>query len=362
MENYLGRVLRAWLLDKNSVVAHRSISDFAACSSDIGLTRKENQDAHAILMGENGAVGKFWLAVLSDGMGGMSGGSDCSAIAIAEFITSYLRSVGLDTSDTLAEAARSADAAVYKMYAGKGGATLSVVLATQRGGSWWLNVGDSRVYAADSAGLSLLSKDDTIAGQLGRAEPQSAADAQLLQFVGMGQGIQPHVAKFADSEKRALITSDGAHFVGELVLGKLLSHSTDVSVFNKRLISLARWLGGRDNATVVSIELDRIPFEAFDGFAVLSNAFGSLAVGLEPAAYRVSDVNVLDSGRSASLVEDPKEVLPKKSKRAKAPTAELAAKKKKNKSRSRKQSQSPLSKSSPEQPMLDVAFEKPGDK
>jgi len=59
-----------------------------------------------------------------------------------------------------------------------------------------VNVGDSRIYGISaSKQTTQLTLDDTLAGYLGRRESKGAniSEKGLVQFVGMGDGIEPHI-------------------------------------------------------------------------------------------------------------------------------------------------------------------------
>ncbi len=77
--------ITSWLLrttprSGNSLVANQS----TALASDIGLTRRENQDRIALLKVDTNSTNSlsFTAIALADGMGGMINGAECAALAI----------------------------------------------------------------------------------------------------------------------------------------------------------------------------------------------------------------------------------------------------------------------------------------
>jgi hypothetical protein len=117
----------------------------------------------------------------------------------------------------------------------------------------WLSVGDSRVYFTSGSGLVQLSVDDTIAGQLGKKEDAEIEQSKLLQFIGMGSDLEPHIEKiYGDPEGSVILTTDGVHYLDKSPgwLGRIVFNSPDPGVCVKRLVELASWCGGPDNASV----------------------------------------------------------------------------------------------------------------
>ena len=147
----------------------------------------------------------------------------------------------------------SANAAVFAEFKGRGGATLSAV-------AWdslqlvTVNVGDSRIWVMSETGqLTLWTRDDSIAAQLQAQGIPGAEDARrdLLQFIGTGEEMSPHVEeRAADCIRLVMATSDGAHEVPQLVLERIIQHATNPTEVARKLIDLSLWLGGIDNASV----------------------------------------------------------------------------------------------------------------
>lgn len=235
----------------------------AALASDVGNVREDNQDRAAVIRGRDQQGREYVLVAVADGIGGMHDGASCAAIAIAAFVAAVDRlaqTVGINDrpDDWLREGAHAANAAVFSKFRASGGSTLVALLVRPGLRPYWLSIGDSRVYCMDDNILVQTSIDDTIAGQLGKSPEDSSEQSRLLQFVGMGPDLEPHVAIFdAESIDAVILTTDGVHFLSPSPgwMSQVIRHSPDPGVCVKRLIDLAKWCGGPDNATLAMITL-----------------------------------------------------------------------------------------------------------
>lgn len=198
------------------------------------------------------------LAALADGIGGMKQGAECAAVTLGTLIESVVSDAQLsrDPGGWLLNGAHRANRAVHTKFAGEGGSTLVAALLVKGCPPHWLSIGDSRVYQAESGKLSQLSLDDTIDGQLGKSDGGRRRD--LLQFVGIGDALEPHIAAIDSSSGSMLLTSDGVHFIDAEYLAKVVHHAPDLGFCVRRLTELAKMLGGPDNATVAALSLDAI--------------------------------------------------------------------------------------------------------
>lgn len=264
MENGMNPIeaqLTYWLSRQTARMSVRRVGQLgAAVGSDIGTVRTENQDRAVVVQGWEANGGRFSVAVVADGIGGMRAGGMCASLAISGFIASICESAtSRDSSfDWLMNATMKANETVYKKYYGDGGSTLIAALIRQGKAPCWMSVGDSRVYLETEQKLLKLSTDDTIAGQLGRDAIENPEQGRLLQFVGMGSDLQPHVYEIESKvSDRLLLVTDGVHYLRRYssCMDKVASNATDPGVCAKRLLELASWCGGHDNATVVIMPL-----------------------------------------------------------------------------------------------------------
>jgi serine/threonine protein phosphatase PrpC len=252
--------LTAWLLRRTATTGvRRVVSLSAAIASEIGNIRNENQDRAVITRGRDRQGRDYIVVAVADGIGGMRDGATCAAIAISTFLATIYQyaQMGTDSSeDWIRKAVNAANKAVFAKFRGDGGSTLVALLVRPGDSTCWLSVGDSRVYRSIGKNLIQISVDDTIAGQLGKGHEATPEQFKLLQFIGMGDELEPHIAKF-DSEPTdaVVLTTDGVHFLAAStgILGQIISNAPDPGMCVKRLVDLAKWCGGPDNATVAMI-------------------------------------------------------------------------------------------------------------
>jgi len=235
------------------VVEKRSL----AFSSSIGR-RDENQDRTLFLrlLPQVQTWPVLEAIVLCDGMGGMAEGATAAELALSSFVGAFSTKKYGSLADHLCAAVEAANQDVYRRFGGRGGATLSSVAVSSDGEMAGVNVGDSRIYGLfEDDQLVQFSKDDTLGNVLPElAKPGSPGRlGELLQFVGVGKGIVPHRIDLRNSPlpfKCLFLTSDGAHGVDAKVFSEIVRNSANVVELAKRLIVLADWTGGKDNATI----------------------------------------------------------------------------------------------------------------
>lgn len=154
----------------------------------------------------------------------------------------------------MTDAALAANAVVEASLLGRGGTTLSAVLFNRRGSAVGLNIGDSRIYEVEPSGeVSQRSRDDTIEGLLAAAGGSPEPDNRLLQHVGMGRGLLPHVVDLPTRAELILLSSDGAHGIGDTMMKAIVRNAPKASDIVRRLTYFADIRGADDNATVVAV-------------------------------------------------------------------------------------------------------------
>ncbi|MEH6471008.1 MAG: protein phosphatase 2C domain-containing protein [Halopseudomonas sp.] len=253
-----------------------------ALATDVGLVRAENQDRAAVLRirrpNENGTV----IAVVCDGMGGMESGAECASKALASFLFHCMNSIE-PTELMLKNAVLEANKTVYSDHGGRGGATLSAACLDGKGTLTGVNVGDSRIYCFTNSGLSRISADDTLAGQFGSENEVFSGRNELLQHVGIGKDIEPHILpieSFEGADARLLLTSDGVHFMDEGLMASIIQHANEPAKAAQRLTELSKWLGGKDNATTILSssynQLIEFRDESRPGIVEVWDSFGEL--------------------------------------------------------------------------------------
>lgn len=280
-------MLAAWFMRRTAPRGVRRVAQFdAALASDIGSVREENQDRVAIVRGRDHQGQPFILAMLADGMGGMKAGAECAALTLGAFIDSLVTDARISKDapgEWLIRGAHRANKAVHSKFAGEGGSTLVAALLMEGVAPHWLSVGDSRAYQAGLGHLRQLSLDDTLEGQLGKASAGRSRD--LLQFIGIGDALEPHIGAMSSDSATILLTSDGVHFINADLLAKVIYHAPNLGYCANRLTDLAKMLGGPDNASVVAVSFNALKvnvethisgvYEVWDPFGELQVMFAS---------------------------------------------------------------------------------------
>lgn len=242
--------------------------------TDIGLQRSENQDRVGALR-INGEHPLIAVAVV-DGMGGMRDGGVCATLALSSFFYALTANRNYDLRRRADVAISHANEEVFRFAKGKGGATLSAVLLGQDINPFIVNIGDSRIYAfGGGKKVERLTRDDSLAEAVG------GHGRELLQFVGMGEGMQPHIRPISAGIQNLALTTDGIHFVESASLEAILAHTVELKSASERLTALARWWGAPDNASSAIVglrSLEKHLGNSEDGGVQLWDPFGSLSV------------------------------------------------------------------------------------
>lgn len=231
----------------------------AALGSSVGLVRKRNEDCCLVARASyaHGGRGNFSVAVVCDGLGGMSHGREAAILATSAFTAHLFCTSGFGWEDRLAQAIAYVNAEVYRRLHGDGGTTLSAVISSPDG-AMLCHVGDSRIYGVmPDRALEQLSRDDTINALLKRHEGEAEApkDSRLLQFVGMGEEMEAQIASIPSHCRWVLLTSDGAHDVPHSVFQRVVSAAAGGHDLVRKLLTLSDMTGGRDNASAILLPL-----------------------------------------------------------------------------------------------------------
>jgi len=216
------------------------------------------------------AQGRGLLAVVADGMGGLSGGERVSQ-AIVRAMLSYAAPLQPGQMDgVLQEIVKRVNEDVNRMLGPDGlyksGSTLVSVLV-QDGAFHWLSVGDSRIYLYRDGRMVQLNQEHTLLQEWmpdilnGKMRYEDAVkdpdSVKLTSFIGMGQ------IKHVDASQRRLplkpgdrilLMSDGVfNTLPEPAMEQILSQCPDVQQaagqFEKAILN-AR-MPGQDNFTAI---------------------------------------------------------------------------------------------------------------
>jgi protein phosphatase len=230
-------------------------------ATDVGRVRTDNQDQFV-------ARDDVGLWAVADGMGGHRGGEVASEIAC----DTLARVFDHHTIEGLVGAIEQANTAVYRAGAGdpelSGMGTTIVALAVVAHDDDELlalaNVGDSRGYRWSGGDLDQLTTDHSLVADLVREGSLSPDEASvhpqrniLTRVLGVYEDVP--VDAFAVEPRhgdRYLLCSDGLYNeVPEDRIATVLRRVADPADAAEELVRLAREGGGRDNITVVVVDV-----------------------------------------------------------------------------------------------------------
>lgn len=252
-----------------STRAVNSLGRLAGIASSRGLVRSENQDRALAVRctGFSSNAYDFVLGIVADGIGGLPNGSRCATLAVSAFVNGLI--LGADTlENSILAAVHAANKCVFDYAKGRGGTTLAGCLIASNGQAFAFSVGDSKVYRAARTGeLVQITTDDTIAGQLAaaghRAESSVAEHKQLIQFAGVGIGLEPQLYNlsrdaFEGNARWLVAATDGVSILSRNVAAQLLLNAVDARSAATRVVQLADWFGGPDNSSVAILDVEEI--------------------------------------------------------------------------------------------------------
>ncbi len=238
--------------------------------TDIGLTRKENQDAYAVQFSEETG---FTVCVVCDGMGGPGGGKLASELAVDSFLSSCLanlrREMGVDKVREVAEfAVSAANTAVYERSRAKpnlrGMGTTLVSAIIRDGQALISNVGDSRAYlircGGPQRGISRVTRDHSLVERLverGDITEEEARSHPHRNLITRALGPDPDILSDSyevrlESGDYLLLCTDGLiETATDQEMEREVLEGGDENTCLDRLLEIARSQGAPDNLTAV---------------------------------------------------------------------------------------------------------------
>lgn len=268
--------LRSWFgagrrREPGSRPAGISLDITASARTDPGKVRQRNEDAVLFHMPSPSSDPSRTdaLALLADGMGGASGGSVASAMAVQEISRSYLANADDPPPLALKLAVESANEQIYRLSLQEenlhGMGTTCVALALDPPFAWAAWVGDSRLYLMRGGQIYQMTEDHSLVnemvrrGLLTREEANRHEDRNVVTR-SLGSHAAVEIALWPEeypvrAGDRFLLCSDGLH---DLVPGAdLLQITTGLTAdaATRRLIEEANARGGYDNISVILVDL-----------------------------------------------------------------------------------------------------------
>lgn len=226
-------------------------------ATDVGRVRTNNEDA--LHTSER-------LFAVADGMGGHQGGEVASETAMRVLIETFVES----TPEGLIGAAQHANEAVLEQAAGDpelhgmGTTLVAIAPVTDSESIAWINIGDSRLYLLRDGELTQVSEDHSQVQEAVRAgvlSPEEARTHPQRNIVTRALGIDPDVQVDGDAVDayagdRYLLCSDGlTDYVEDDRIAATLRRLEDPTEASRELVRLANEGGGRDNITVVVVDV-----------------------------------------------------------------------------------------------------------
>ena len=247
--------------------------------TDVGKKRSENQDSYGVSDTEN-------FFVVCDGMGGGAAGDFASQLSVDIILKAFrllgpkdIRSVLGEPSISDSQEALKPLAAIrlanralknfsdkFTRLSGMGTTSAAVFFDKKKGIAHIYNVGDSRVYRIRNGRIEQLTKDHTKVSELveaGKMRQEEVKNAEIQSMLTRALGTQLLVridyrAEYIKPNDCYIICSDGIN--GELEDSTI----RDIAYINKdsaeslakELIYAANNAGGRDNLTVVVVNVD----------------------------------------------------------------------------------------------------------
>jgi serine/threonine protein phosphatase PrpC len=211
--------------------------------------------------------------VVCDGLGGAKAGGVASSLAATLFVEGVKERLKLNMSAkyiaaAAEEAAKKANADIYEKsltdsaYSGMGTTLVSVISDGSK--AVILNIGDSRAYVIDREGIARITRDHSVVedllimGDLTKEEARSHPRRNLItRALGTESTIECDI--FVRDVKKGdyiLLCSDGlSNMVDDQEILYEVLHGGEKEQACDRLIDIANSRGGKDNITVVLLEI-----------------------------------------------------------------------------------------------------------
>jgi serine/threonine protein phosphatase PrpC len=263
-----------------STAEERPLRLLTVCGgTDIGSQRPQNQDTFVIADLESGSISRpcvrtdvtvsrpGLLLLVCDGMGGAAAGDVAANVAAATIQhdleragSAVARAPGPSLNHAILGANQAIlnEAEVHPEERGMGTTCTAAIVSPDR--LTIAQVGDSRAYLLRDGKLRALTRDQTLASELGGSgalTPEETARSPFRHILAQAVGIQANVKPVATEEEfregdRLLLCSDGLYEpVPDQKIAEILNGTPDPFLAAQALIAAALDGGGPDNVTVV---------------------------------------------------------------------------------------------------------------
>ena len=231
-------------------------------ATDQGRVRANNQDA---------MYADWDLFIVADGMGGHQGGEVAANLAVRAVAKSE-RGSAADLRSAVVEANRLVyeTALAQPELHGMGTTITALAVDQQEEGHRFvvLNVGDSRVYRYRGSQLEQLTQDHSYVAELvrrGEIDDEAAAihpyRNMLTRAIGVHADVEVDEWLFEPViGDRFVLCSDGlTNELDDMAIAELLAKHEDPGTTAKALVAKANERGGRDNSTVLIVDVHAEP-------------------------------------------------------------------------------------------------------
>ena len=239
--------------------------------SDVGLKRQNNQDYMFASTEKD-----FPLFVIADGMGGHNAGEVASSMAVKTILDKFrvnLQNLKNEKNIKLLikEAIQEANDNIYLKSFEKqefNGMGTTITMAYIYDNKIYIgHVGDSRAYVVKNRELSQITEDHSLVNELvknGSITPAEAINHPQRNMITRAVGtsykinLDLYILNYENKDKLVLCSDGLTNMVDDnTILEVINSNDLDMYKVCNELVSLAKNNGGRDNITVVGINLEK---------------------------------------------------------------------------------------------------------
>lgn len=249
----------------------------ATADSDVGISKSTNQDS-VLIKHASTDIGEILMAIICDGMGGLSKGELASATVIREFARWFDEDLPFELENPDMQVIGGKWSFMLKnlnlkileygnSYGASLGTTFSGILLV--GGQYVIaHVGDTRVYQIGSSMNQLTTDQTFVAREISRGTmtaEQAKTDKRrnlLLQCVGASRSVEPQIICGTVEKGAYMLCSDGfRHEITEAEMYESLNpnnltNKTAMHSKVKYLIEQVKSRNERDNISVVLIKAE----------------------------------------------------------------------------------------------------------
>lgn len=233
-------------------------------NSNIGMVRKENQDAFWI----HQINAETCIAVVCDGMGGVRGGQQASTLAVAA-VKEYVETHKIPDNEKKAfdKLVKESNLRVYEKACAdeslSGMGTTMVLVLIKDGTAHFANVGDSRAYHITNGSIQQVTKDHSAVqelidkGHLTERQAKIHPNKNIItRAIGIDKEITYDYFKVdIHTDDIILLCTDGLSNNMDESEIQFEASGGEFEDLSTRLIDLANSRGGTDNITVAAIHI-----------------------------------------------------------------------------------------------------------